>query len=253
MKNYDLKKRAAVVFLVGVLLLGGVFSSCKFESVAEYESRLAEEDSTVFIEELPSGTDEAGKVTTDEGAGAVESPSQAVSNPNGGGYNAPEKTTGEKEQNASGANSGQSGNAGGNVPKTTAPAEKNTSAEQPQSITVTIAISCANAVGNSNLNSGITLPADGVILANSNVTISQNTSVFDLLKSVCAQKKIPFLYQDSMFGKYVQKIGPIGEKDCGAQSGWTYLINGSTPPVSADGYKKLKNGDKITWVYEIHA
>ena len=50
---------------------------------------------------------------------------------------------------------------------------------------------------------------------------------------------------DSSFGRYVDQIGlfaPFGS------SGWTYKVNGVSPPVGADQYT-LHDGDRVLWYW----
>jgi uncharacterized protein DUF4430 len=50
---------------------------------------------------------------------------------------------------------------------------------------------------------------------------------------------------DSSFGPYVDQIGPYAS---GGSSGWTYKVNGISPPVGADKYV-LHAGDHVLWYW----
>ena len=49
----------------------------------------------------------------------------------------------------------------------------------------------------------------------------------------------------SSFGPYVDQIG---RHPAGGTSGWTYKVNGASPPVGADKYE-LKEGDRVLWYW----
>ncbi len=50
---------------------------------------------------------------------------------------------------------------------------------------------------------------------------------------------------DTSFGPYVDQIGPYA---AGGVSGWTYKVNGVSPPVGADKYQ-LHEGDHVLWYW----
>jgi uncharacterized protein DUF4430 len=49
----------------------------------------------------------------------------------------------------------------------------------------------------------------------------------------------------SSFGPYVDQIGRY---PAGGTNGWTYKVNGISPPVGADKYE-LKDGDRVLWYW----
>ena len=49
----------------------------------------------------------------------------------------------------------------------------------------------------------------------------------------------------SSFGPYVDQIG---RHPAGGTNGWTYKVNGASPPVGADKYE-LKEGDRVLWYW----
>ncbi len=49
----------------------------------------------------------------------------------------------------------------------------------------------------------------------------------------------------SSFGPYVDQIG---RHPAGGANGWTYKVNGVSPPVGADKYE-LKDGDRVLWYW----
>lgn len=104
------------------------------------------------------------------------------------------------------------------------------------------------------------LPKDGVLIpAYSKITITEGSTVFDALELALKTERetyknsnAVFEYRSSSYGNYVYSIAGLSEKDCGAQSGWTFKVNGQTPGVSCDKYV-LKSGDVVEWIYVTHS
>ena len=93
------------------------------------------------------------------------------------------------------------------------------------------------------------VPKDGMIYSNSKVELKDGDTVFDVLIRVTKADKISVTHSMSAFQtEYVQSIGGIQEKQYGAASGWTFLVNGKQPPVACNSYK-LKSGEQIEWVF----
>lgn len=131
--------------------------------------------------------------------------------------------------------------------------QSNGSTPSSPASTCTISIDCSAALANSNqLSAGIAeaLPANGLILAPSAVELAEKATAFDVLKSACSVANIPLDYSGGFLGSsmYVRSIGPIGEFDCGSQSGWTYTVNNQMVFTSASDYV-LKPGDVLCWTY----
>lgn len=111
--------------------------------------------------------------------------------------------------------------------------------------TVTISISCKNAIGKTDNKK---IPDNGIILDDTEFSISEGDTVFDVLVSATKKNKIQIDYDSSNETVYVKGINGLYEFDCGELSGWMYKVNGETPNVGCSGYK-LKDGDVIEWVY----
>lgn len=111
--------------------------------------------------------------------------------------------------------------------------------------TVTISISCKNAIGKTDNKK---IPENGIILDDTEFSISEGDTVFDVLVSATKKNKIQIDYDSSNETVYVKGINGLYEFDCGELSGWMYKVNGETPNVGCSGYK-LKDGDIIEWVY----
>ncbi len=94
------------------------------------------------------------------------------------------------------------------------------------------------------------LPADGVVLAKTDVKFAKGDSVMDVLQKTLIENKIHYDVQNisSTGSKYLRGIANLYQNDCGEYSGWSYYINDEMPSESAASYK-LKNGDAIRFVY----
>lgn len=118
-------------------------------------------------------------------------------------------------------------------------------ASERETVTCTFSIDCKNAVGKLPPNLEAALPSDGVILDSVTVTCKKNETVLSALKRICKERNIAV---ESDFSGYVRGIAQLYEKDCGANSGWIYRVNGVFSNVAAGGYR-LKEGDSVVWRY----
>lgn len=124
------------------------------------------------------------------------------------------------------------------------PAETTTEKEtetKPAEISITLSITCKNAVQYGNTS----VPQNGVILSSKTYTAEEGATVFDALKALCEKNGIALKYDKPY---YIQGIGGLNEKDCGAGSGWMYRVNGTTPMKAANKYI-LADGDEVEWYY----
>ena len=92
------------------------------------------------------------------------------------------------------------------------------------------------------------VPQDGMILAETEVTVEQGDTAFDLLEEICDEQDIHLDAEDGSWGKYVKGIGQIYGGDCGEMSGWMFKINGEYADVGSEVYE-LAEGDLISWVF----
>lgn len=128
----------------------------------------------------------------------------------------------------------------------TAPPQVN--GNENEKITVTFSVDCRNAITYGILSQGSfaqVLPADGIILSTSAITVKNGENVMSALKKILKENRINFSISSS---GYVRMIGGLSEFDCGAYSGWMYKVNGVLPSVSTKSYP-LKDGDKVEFVY----
>lgn len=122
---------------------------------------------------------------------------------------------------------------------------KNSKVTAKNEFYVSIEIECKSAVGSKDLSSSVTLPSNGVILSKTDIKVKSGQSALDVTETACEQMGIPIV---CLNGSYVSSIGPIGEKQCGKFSGWTYMVNGKKPSKSSDKYI-LEENDTLIWSY----
>lgn len=120
-----------------------------------------------------------------------------------------------------------------------------TSDNKQNTATVIMSISCKNALGKTDNDK---IPENGIIIDDTEFSVSDGETVFDLLVSAAKQNKIPLDYDGSNETVYVKGIGGLYEFECGELSGWMYKVNGETPNVGCSNYI-LKSDDVIEWVY----
>lgn len=119
--------------------------------------------------------------------------------------------------------------------------------------TCTIEIECRSILENlDKLKAGkeAYVPANGIILKKMSIEFKEGETCFDILKRACKKRGIPlkYSYSNVYASYYVEGINKLFEFDCGAESGWTYKVNGRYPPKGASAYI-VKNGDAILWRY----
>ncbi len=92
------------------------------------------------------------------------------------------------------------------------------------------------------------IPANGVILAPTEVTFCQGESVFDVLKRVCKENNIhlEFSWTPIYNSAYIEGIHNLYEFDCGSLSGWMYCVNGWYPNYGCSRYQ-LADGETVEW------
>lgn len=117
----------------------------------------------------------------------------------------------------------------------------------------TITILCDTILDNmDNLDDGkeAYVPANGTILATSNVEFEEGETVFDVLNRVCEYAGIQLEYSwTPMYNSYyIEGINNLYEFDCGNESGWMYKVNGWFPNYGCSSYS-LEDGDNIVWCY----
>ena len=119
--------------------------------------------------------------------------------------------------------------------------------------TCTISIECSTILNNwddLDQSKAEFVPANGWILYPSEVEFTPGDTVFDVLKSVCAQTGIHMSsrYTPVYGSYYIEGINQLYEFDCGQNSGWMYRVNGWYPNYGCSSYE-VSDGDNIEWRY----
>lgn len=135
---------------------------------------------------------------------------------------------------------------------------KSGGAEVPDSngdgkLTCTLEIRCdtlLESIGRMQPEKAALVPADGRILAVTEVEFSPGDAVFDVFRTVLREEKIHFEYIDASAydSVYIEGIGNLYEYDCGPQSGWMYSVNDVYPGLGCSAYT-LSDGDAIVFRY----
>lgn len=94
------------------------------------------------------------------------------------------------------------------------------------------------------------LPANGVVLVETEVEFEEGETAFDILNRVCREKNIQmeFRKDGAYSGNYIEGINYLYEFDAGTLSGWMYKVNEKFPNYGCSNYK-MQPGDKMVWVY----
>jgi hypothetical protein len=88
----------------------------------------------------------------------------------------------------------------------------------------------------------------GTVASDNAVVIEKGkTTALDVLKTVLNNAGIGYVIQ----GDYVKEIGGLGEFAQGANSGWMYSVNGTTPEVTSASDYELAGGDVVLWYYTL--
>ena len=133
-----------------------------------------------------------------------------------------------------------------------APSPENVSTE-PERHVCTIEIRCDTVTDTSVLeNQAVApfVPANGVILAATELEYTPGESVFDILLRATKDNSIHMEFRDDNLysGKYIEGINYLYEMDGGPLSGWMYKVNGQFPNYGCAAYQ-VNDGDAIVWMY----
>jgi hypothetical protein len=96
------------------------------------------------------------------------------------------------------------------------------------------------------------IPASGVILPSTEITLEEGATVFDLLQKGTRQQGIHMEFTRTPIynSTYIEGIHNLYEFDGGELSGWMYRVNGTFPNRGASAYR-LTDGDQVEWVYTL--
>ncbi len=113
--------------------------------------------------------------------------------------------------------------------------------------TVTVSIRCDAAVGRIDADY---IPADGVILAPTEIEIAEGDTVYTVLMEITRAERIQMESNGSAETAYIVGIHYLYEHALGGLSGWGYTVNGKSPSVGCGQYV-LSPGDVIEWNYTL--
>lgn len=233
-------QRIALVVALVALVLAAVFLLTGRETPAQEPQNLA-------VSLTPSAATDAPTEP------AAQTPSQASTE----AAAEPPATTGTEpltEAPAQSATQGTDAPTEPTQPPTQAEAEPPTDPPtEPEEPSCTISISCATVLNHMDRLSEpkkAVVPAGGVMLGTTKVTLDSGDTVFDVLQWVTAQYGIQMEFSIAPLYNtaYIEGIGNLYEKDCGPQSGWMYTVNGVFPSYGVSDYV-LKDGDVICFLY----
>ena len=131
-------------------------------------------------------------------------------------------------------------------PATEAPTE-------PAVPSCTVSISCTTVLDNWDKlpeAKRSVVPSNGIILGTVTVELQEGDTVFSVLQRVASDYNIQMEYSVSPLYQttYIEGLGNLYEKDCGARSGWMFAVNGVFPNYGASDYA-VQDGDSIRWLY----
>lgn len=106
------------------------------------------------------------------------------------------------------------------------------------------------------------VPANGIILDDTNVELKPDDTVFSVLQRACKENvctdncvycrdagiQLEFTFTPGFNTYYVEGIHQIYEKDCGTMSGWMFSLNGKFPEEGASGVL-VQPGDRIVFCF----
>lgn len=141
------------------------------------------------------------------------------------------------------------------LPRRSLPREAPTEppATEPAAPSCTVSISCTTVLDNwdklSEAKRSI-VPSNGIILGTVTVELQEGDTVFSVLQRVVSDYNIQMEYSVSPLYQttYIEGLGNLYEKDCGARSGWMFAVNGVFPNYGASDCT-VQDGDSIRWLY----
>ena len=237
-----LTKGKIIAALAVVLVLAGAFF-LQGEDPAPAESSSAESqqqtDGNAQVEETPA----AGEEPSQDAGVAADSGSQQE-NQSEKEEPVPE-TPVEEEKPQEQTPPQQSGE--------TAPPENPVVPAEPKKLTCTFSITCASVLNNMDKltpgKEGL-IPADGWLLAETEVEFSPGDTVFTVLQRELKSRNMHFEYSTAALydTAYIEGICNLYEYDCGELSGWEYAVNGTFYGYGSSQFT-LSDGDVVSWVY----
>ena len=263
-----MKGQRAKALLLGAvaLVLAGVVAVCfccvRIETPQQRQQRLASEagitsgwsslaqESQQWTEPVSSGGDgtaeESSAVSRPEGEAAGSASSEQVS----ASSQAPASTGTETlSQTPTDEPAGEEPTSAPlPTPSQPAASSQTSQADTPRTNTVTISISCKNALPYAE-ELGLSLPGDGMLLEAAQWEFTGTATVWDAFAAVCAANGIEYR-STGITSPYIREIAGLGEMDCGPTSGWVYYLNGNFSTQGVGG-QQITDGDVIQFAYTV--
>lgn len=290
MKKQDKKilKKDYCFAVILILLLSTVLTGCRIETVKQHNERLSieAEERSIALAELESkeettrksiykdttveetstemlvdkvtmdSENQAGEESGEDSSATIsqEQRTELVDNPAGNGSTQINQTNNSQIQSSQAqSQSSQGQTTENNTLETTTKKPQPTTTEKVTEINynvVNVTITCGNVIGNENLSTTASIPADGIFFQGK-IAIKKGQTVYDALKATCSDNNISYGNSGDTQSVYIYQIAGLSEKECGKYSGWKFKVNGMVPNISCGEYE-LQDGDELIWYYAEH-
>jgi len=108
-----------------------------------------------------------------------------------------------------------------------------------------VTVECASVLNNMDALSADKaelIPADGVLLPETEVAFADGETVYDVLVRLCKEKGIVLDAPDTVgYGHYVSGVNNLYSGDCGDLSGWMVSVDGTFPSEGISNIKAEEN------------
>ncbi len=242
------------VLVLGLSLWGlaSAFGTGESSQASQLSSAASNESGSLNLE-----GDAEGRTQSDAASSSGSAASNAASSSSGestseqqAGTTQPPTGTGSGETSGgtgNDASGGANGGAGGSsTPAVSPPASDTPSAPALQTVTVSLSVSCYDAVAAGNATA-IAVSDNGAMLY-ATIKLDAGATVYDALLASGATVGS----SSGFLGTYVSSINGLVEKEAGGSSGWKYFVNGVAPSMSCDKYV-LSDGDSVEWRFVLQA
>lgn len=241
-KNIIISGGIILAVLIAAFLFGGPIHSTS-------ESKENGEASTEAGQEASSETgtsDRAAEASTGEEARGNSTQTEQIVSEEG-------RDVHGTEQHPSDASAGSEDRGTEAVPASETTETPATETAQAITFSCTISITCESILDHMDSMEPAKaelVPASGIILSTTTVTVTEGESAYDVLRRACTNAGIPLDASVSPgYGSaYIRGIQNIYEFDCGSLSGWKYRVNGTVPNYGCSSYI-LQEGDSIQFYF----
>lgn len=239
-KNIVISSGIVLVVLIAAFLFGGPLHSASEPK----ENEAVSTESGQGASSEPNASANSTEMTTqEEGKENSTRTGQLASEEDGDAH-------GTEEELSSGSSEARGTEAATAVEATEAPATETT---QAVTFSCTISITCdaiLEHMDSMEPAKAELVPAGGVILSTTTVTVTEGETAYDVLRSTCTNAGIPLdaSITPAYGSAYIRGIQNIYEFDCGSLSGWKYRVNGTVPNYGCSSYI-LQEGDSIQFYF----